>query len=203
MSQKEGNKLSKLRVDQDQSQIKPAINGESRIEVKRNRPTNSHVKGTDKQSLPGEAYADENVELPESVTLNQLGFTVQLEQFISTWYQSVSIALLRALRDNKMQAGDAYHKYRQVLVYLETLHQCVYDEDLAEDTVNFLTTRMDLPGYDLDKNITQNYINFFQKFFQVFIGREEFKKQEKIADIMKQQQYALDNSYGYEPDIVR
>lgn len=135
--------------------------------------------------------------------LELAALTLQLEQFLTVFIENTTAVMFKAMVDTKIKPKDVYHQYRQLLLYVESLHQMMYSPILAEDLINKFDNTVPYNLQAQDEHMFENYIKFFQGFFSDFADNATYQQRTEMNRILKKVQHELEQDYGYEPHLQR
>lgn len=160
------------------------------------------------QDIP-EELRGQTPQLPNNIDIDKMrqeladmDLTVQLEQFIDTFLENVTLVAFKAIKNNELKPQDAYHEFRQLLVYVRGFRLSMYDPECSEELVRFFDTQMPKAVQPQDQNILINYTQFFKDFFEDFFNISHYKYQARIVKHIKEAKRYLEQDYGYEPHLT-
>lgn len=135
--------------------------------------------------------------------LELASLTIQVEQFISIFLENTTTVMFKALTNTKIKPKDVYHQYRQLLIYLEGLHQMMYSPILGRALIEKFNNTMPYNLQAQDEHMFENYISFFQGFYRDFAEESTYQERTEMNRILKKVQRELEQDYGYEPHLQR
>lgn len=135
--------------------------------------------------------------------LELAALTIQVEQFISMFLENTTTVMFKALINTNVKPKDVYHQYRQLLLYLEGLHQMMYSPILGQALIEKFDNTVPYNLQAQDEHMFENYISFFQGFYRDFAEDSTYQERTEMNRILKKVQRELEQDYGYEPHLQR
>lgn len=137
---------------------------------------------------------------PEQKDFDEL--TIETQSFLITFITNLSTVAMRSIAKNKLDKSAAYHDYRQLLIYYNTLLEMLYSEELADDVLEAFDNQAPENIVENDENIIDNYNQFFGRFYEYLSNIFTFKQRRLMRKILKSVKSDLDASYGYESRLI-
>lgn len=135
-------------------------------------------------------------ELKEQVEFDDL--TVQLEQFISTAYEQISIVMMKAFANKEADPKIEYHSLRQLVLYLNTLKMSMYDAQINEAIIDFFDTHAaDYTPDKVDEHLIHEWNRSFYEFFIIFYDNCNLKQKHELKKVANKVKQQLNSRYGY------
>lgn len=128
--------------------------------------------------------------------------TIQIIEFINILITTVSTVGMKAVKNHDLNAKDAYHQYRQFLLFTQALHKMFLDEDLANPLLEFFEAQLSKRPVRHDEHIIENYNKFYTEMFHTFAGLINLKDRRKMQKILKETQNELDADFSYEAGLT-
>lgn len=129
------------------------------------------------------------------------GLTIQVEQFFTAFIENTTAVMFKEIRSDSIKPAVAYHQYRQLLLYVESLHQMMYNDLLGEDIINLITDMVPNNLQKQDENMFANYSAFFRDMLSEFANHLNYRERKEMENIVKEVRNQLDHDYGYEANI--
>lgn len=172
-----------------------------------NRPINDKSIASANDDIP-EELRNTNAALPTSLTNEQIqnellrdDMYVQVEQFVTTFIENVTVVAYKAIKNKELDPNVAYHDFRQVLIYVRGLRLCMYDREVNEGLIQYFADELTKNTKPQDQNILHNYVLFFKEFYQEYFEHTHLSQQTKIRGHLREAMRQLEHDYGYEPKL--
>ena len=173
--------MSKLDVSGNNEM--PIMPSNNNVESQANEIKKPNLKNSSSQQS---AITSDDMEIAD--------LTIQIIEFINILITTVSTVGMKAVKNHDLNAKDAYHQYRQFLLFTQALHKMFLDEDLANPLLEFFEAQL--------SNILENYNKFYTEMFHTFAGLINLKDRRKMQKILKETQNELDADFSYEAGLT-
>lgn len=156
-----------------------------------------------------DSLRNDSAQLPNKLTpaeieneLTRDDMYVQVEQFVTTFIENVTQVAFKAMRNKELNASEAYHDFRQLLIYVRGLRLSMYDREVNSNLITYFAQQLPENVPLQDQDILQNYVKFFKDFYQNYFDQAHYHEQSIILGHVKEAKRQLEKDYGYEPHLT-